>query len=256
LSGHQFVAYLQNHDQLGNRVKGERICELAGFANAKIGAALILLSPYIPMLFQGEEWGTKTPFLYFVDFEDEPDLAKAVADGRCREFSSFGWRPEEIPDPNSSSTFQNSQLKWEDLRFSENMDMLYWYKSLIALRRQIPVLTSGRLSDISTKTDAKRKTLCVLRDPIRIICNFSEEATDIGWHADDDRIVLASHVLCGIRDSVLRMPGQSVAILAPVNSIIVDGDVRPIAGSFNADNALRPEEHWSNWFMQPLGKPR
>jgi len=98
LNGHQFIAYLQNHDQLGNRARGERVCHLANIDRVKIGAALILTSPYVPMLFQGEEWAASSPFLYFVGFEEEPELARAVAEGRCREFSAFGWRPEEIPE--------------------------------------------------------------------------------------------------------------------------------------------------------------
>ena len=77
LDGRQFIAYLQNHDQLGNRADGERIRQLTTIEYAKIGAALVLTSPYVPMLFQGEEWGADSPFLYFVDFEDEPDLARS-----------------------------------------------------------------------------------------------------------------------------------------------------------------------------------
>ena len=115
LAGYNFLAYLQNHDQVGNRAQGERITQLAGMDRAKIGAALVLTSIYIPMLFQGEEWAASSPFQYFVDFSDDPDLAKAVTAGRREEFAAFGWKPEEVPDPQSLETFERSILKWDEL---------------------------------------------------------------------------------------------------------------------------------------------
>ena len=111
LSASRFVAYLQNHDQLGNRPGGERMCHLVNPDRAKIGAALTLLAPYVPLLFQGEEWGASTPFQFFVDFGDEPDLARAVRDGRLKEFTSQGRRAEEVPDPNDVATFQRCVLQ-------------------------------------------------------------------------------------------------------------------------------------------------
>jgi len=92
LSGHKFLGYLQNHDQIGNRAKGERSSQLMSLGKLKIGAALVLTSPFVPLLFQGEEWGAATPFFYFTDYQ-ETELAKAVREGRCREFVAFGWKP-------------------------------------------------------------------------------------------------------------------------------------------------------------------
>jgi maltooligosyltrehalose trehalohydrolase len=114
LPGHQFVGCLQNHDQVGNRALGERTSHLLSLGQLRIGAALVLTSPFVPMLFQGEEWAASTPFLYFTDHR-EAQLGNAVKEGRQQEFSAFGWDPETIPDPQEESTFYRSVLKWEEL---------------------------------------------------------------------------------------------------------------------------------------------
>jgi len=98
VSRHRFIAFIQNHDQIGNRATGDRIGEVVGRSRAKIAAALVLTSPFIPMLFQGEEWAATSPFQYFANHED-PEMARAVSEGRKHEFEAFGWKPESIPDP-------------------------------------------------------------------------------------------------------------------------------------------------------------
>jgi maltooligosyltrehalose trehalohydrolase len=109
LPGHSFLGYLQTHDQIINRAKGERSSQLISVGRLKISAALVLTGPLIPMLFQGEEWGATSPFLYFTDHED-PELARNVREGRRREFSAFGWNPEDISDPQAVETFERSKL--------------------------------------------------------------------------------------------------------------------------------------------------
>ena len=115
LSQHRFLGYIQNHDQVGNRAVGDRISHIAGLERAKIAAALYLLSPFVPMLFQGEEWAASTPFLYFAD-HDDPELARAVSEGRKKEFAAFGWDPASIPDPENQATFDASKLNWEEVK--------------------------------------------------------------------------------------------------------------------------------------------
>ena len=100
LTGDRFLGYLQNHDQVGNRAQGERSSHLLSPGRLKIAAALVLTSPFVPMLFQGEEWGATTPFQYFTDHEDA-ELARAVSEGRRSEFAAFGGDPEEVPVPKS-----------------------------------------------------------------------------------------------------------------------------------------------------------
>ena len=109
-----FIDFLQNHDQIGNRAFGERLDAIADPQRIAVARAALLLSPHIPLLFMGEEWGALTPFLYFVDFTDEPELARAVRDGRRREFEGFrqfaDGGVDDIPDPNALATFTRSRL--------------------------------------------------------------------------------------------------------------------------------------------------
>jgi maltooligosyltrehalose trehalohydrolase len=113
LTGRSFLGYLQTHDQVGNRAKGERSNRLMNLGRLKIGAALVLTAPFIPMLFQGEEWGATSPFLYFTDHQDS-ELGRNVTEGRRREFTAFGWNPKEIPDPQAVETFERSKLNWSE----------------------------------------------------------------------------------------------------------------------------------------------
>jgi maltooligosyltrehalose trehalohydrolase len=189
------------------------LSNLANLNRVKIGAALILTSPYIPMLFQGEEWGASTPFLYFVDFASEPELAQAVAKGRCEEFASFGWRSEDVPDPTKIDSFLQSKLKWIELQESEHAEMLAWHKSLIALRRRYSSLTNGRLDLTTTHYEDDKQLLQVHRSEVCILCNFS---TDTHRHAVCDRnsqIVLSSTKDTCIKEDELSLPPVSVTIL-------------------------------------------
>src|SRR5690606_11469076 len=111
LPGDRFVVYNQNHDQVGNRVGGERLGSLVGFSHLKIAAAAILLSPYVPMLFMGEEYADPSPFFYFVSHTDK-ELIKAVREGRKKEFEGYNWESEPT-DPQEEDTFLRSKLQWE-----------------------------------------------------------------------------------------------------------------------------------------------
>ncbi len=137
----QFIGYMQNHDQIGNRARGERSSALMNVKRLKIAAALVLTAPFIPMLFQGEEWAASTPFMYFTDHE--PELGKLVSAGRKREFASFGWNESDVPDPQALPTFLGSKLKWDELNDSRNDEMLAWHKALIRLRRSEASLNDG-----------------------------------------------------------------------------------------------------------------
>ena len=128
----QLIVCAQNHDQIGNRAKGERLSMLLPTPQLKAIAALVILGPFVPLLFQGEEWGATTPFLYFTDHKD-PELIKMVHEGRRKDFASF-WQ-DEVPDPQASDTFQRSQLDWAQLDSPVHQNMLEWYRSLIKIRR-------------------------------------------------------------------------------------------------------------------------
>jgi maltooligosyltrehalose trehalohydrolase len=139
--GGRHVVCSQNHDQVGNRARGERLEHLVGPAAARIAALLVLTSPYVPLLFQGEEWAASSPFQYFTDHDAE--LGPLVTEGRRHEFAAFGWKPEDVPDPQDPATFERSKLRWEERAQPEHAEMLDWYRALIALRRATPDLGCG-----------------------------------------------------------------------------------------------------------------
>lgn len=105
----------------------------------QIGAALVLTAPFVPILFQGEEWGASTPFQYFVDF-DGPELAQAVSEGRLQEFVAFGWDPPDIPDPQAVETFVGSKLEWAEGALAPHRQLFEWHRDIIAYRRAMPGL--------------------------------------------------------------------------------------------------------------------
>ncbi|QCR23190.1 malto-oligosyltrehalose trehalohydrolase [Pontibacter sp. SGAir0037] len=138
VSGNKFIVFNQNHDQVGNRVRGERLTVLVSFERLKLAAAAILLSPYIPMLFMGEEYAEDKPFFYFVSHSDKK-LIKAVQQGRQKEFEGFNWEVAP-PDPQAEDTFQQSKLDWQKRKEGKHRTMLLWHQQLIKLRRSNPVL--------------------------------------------------------------------------------------------------------------------
>src|SRR3954454_4475787 len=140
-SGHQLLGYLQDHDQVGNRARGDRMTALTTTGLLYVGAALVLTSPFPPMLFMGEEWGASTPWQYFTDHGND-ELAEAVRDGRRAEFAAFGWRPEDVPDPQDIATFRRSQLNWDEVDTSPHRELLDWHRRLIQLRKSQPDLSN------------------------------------------------------------------------------------------------------------------
>ena len=152
---HQLVVCAQNHDQIGNRAQGERLSMLVGPAQLKAIAALTVLSPFVPMLFQGEEWGASTPFLYFTDHQD-PELGRLVAEGRAKEFSAFAWAGD-VPNPQSPDTFERSKLIWAEAGAGKHADLLAWYRGLIALRH---AATGGTGAKNVSRGSAKARVKC------------------------------------------------------------------------------------------------
>ena len=132
----RFVVFGSDHDQVGNRAVGDRPSVILDDAALAATAALVLLSPYTPMLFMGEEWGTRTPFQFFTDHEED-DLARSVSEGRVREFAGFGWDADEIPDPQAAATVEVSRLRWSELDEAEHARVLAWYQALTTLRRNL-----------------------------------------------------------------------------------------------------------------------
>lgn len=201
----QLVVCAQNHDQVGNRARGERLSMLVSPGRLKAAAALTLLSPYVPLLFQGEEWGARTPFLYFTDHRD-PDLAVAVSKGRRKEFAAFAVRGA-IPDPQEPSTFTRSRLRWDELGEAFHADMLGWHRSLIALRKEIgpggpPGTTrpESAVSTIEVHFDEVENWLTLQRHGMVAAFNFARSPRKVPLPDGDWRIALDSSGAPGAAD--------------------------------------------------------
>ncbi len=138
----QLVVCSQNHDQVGNRMRGERLEHLLDFESLKLAAGALLLSPYVPLLFMGQEYGEEAPFQYFVSHTD-PQLVEAVRQGRASEFAAFEWT-QECPDPQSVETFMSSKLGWQTRREGRHRTLLAFYKRLIELRSSVPQWVSRK----------------------------------------------------------------------------------------------------------------
>lgn len=213
-----FIAFLQNHDQIGNRACGERLVTLAAPEKLALARAVLLLGPQIPMLFMGEEWGASTPFQYFVDFTDT-ELAGAVREGRMREFAGFGAFRDEalrdrIPDPTIEDTFKRSRLDWREREEPQPREVLAETQALLAIRRDhvVPLLGSPDRGARWTRTadDLVDVTWEFAAGSLRLMLNLGEShhdcAVDDGW-----TVIWASTV---------AEPGQPV-LLAPWTGVFL-----------------------------------
>lgn len=158
---YRFVVNLQNHDQIGNRARGDRITSLVGFESSKLALGALLLSPYTPFLFMGQEYGEPAPFQYFVSFED-PELIEAVRKGRANEFSEFSWQGE-VPDPDSPETFMRSKLEWRLRNEGRHRTTLELTAELLRLRREHPALRSPSRRTQTVTEDETKKVIAIHR---------------------------------------------------------------------------------------------
>jgi maltooligosyltrehalose trehalohydrolase len=205
--GYRFVCALQNHDQIGNRAEGDRLpAELL-----RVGAGLLLTSPFTPMLFMGEEWGTCSPFLFFTDHVD-PELASGEADRRRQEFVGYGYDDwaAKAPDPQDERTFLGSKLDWTELKDDAHRSLLTWYRDLIALRKALPELTDPRLDQVKVDFDEEARWLVMHRGTLRVAANLSLKQVRV--RLPRARILLASDEYVRY-DGDLVLPGRSLAIL-------------------------------------------
>jgi maltooligosyltrehalose trehalohydrolase len=206
LSPLAFVNFLQNHDQIGNRALGDRPALTPG--KLAIGAALVITSPYTPMLFMGEEWGASTPWRYFTD-HTEPSLAEAVRVGRRREFAAYGWDAEEIPDPQDPATWRSSVLSWSELDESPHRELLGWYRELLALRARSQDLRDDRLT--SVEISSGDSWLVVRRGGLRVVVNLSADEVVVPV-ADVPAYQVLSFGTATIVTEGVQITGESVAI--------------------------------------------
>ncbi len=178
----QFLIYSQNHDQVGNRMLGDRLSTLISFAGLKLAAALTLTGPGIPLLFMGEEYGEIAPFYYFISHGD-PDLVKAIQQGRQREFASFQW-PGEPPDPANVATFERSRLNWELRNEGKHAILRQFYQKLLELRQKLAPIRNYNRNSVKVNYDEKARWFYFTRnqdaESVLILLNFNPEGVTIG----------------------------------------------------------------------------
>ena len=200
--GSRFVAYTLTHDQVGNRAAGDRPSMTLSAQQQLAKAAIVLCSPFTPMLFQGEEWGAQTPFCYFSS-HPEPELAEAVRKGRVREFAEMGWDPDQVADPQDPQTFHRSKLDRSEQAAEPHAEILRTYRELIALRRAEPELSDpwlGRVRvDCGVEADDNR-WLVIHRGSSALVVNLGTEPCRVPLAGDEvltsGAVVDADSVFC------------------------------------------------------------
>jgi len=232
ISAGRFVVCAQNHDQIGNRVHGDRLSTLISFEQQKLAAAVVLLSPFIPLLFMGEEYGETAPFPYFVSHSD-PDLVAAVRKGRLEEFESFGWN-QEPPDPQGEATFFQARPDPSKAESGEHRHLLAFHRELIRLRTEI--LSLSNLSKKSMKVDFTESSRMLrvhrwsLRDEVMTVFCFGAEDRIEEVHLPPGRwekVIESSDVRWGgpggnVPDAVESKEGTGARILpAPTSAVLL-----------------------------------
>ena len=218
IPGWRFVGYTQTHDQVGNRAVGDRLSATLSPGLAKVGAALMLTSPFTPMLFMGEEWAASTPWQFFTSHE-APDLAEAVRAGRRREFAPHGWAADDVPDPQAASTVAYSTLDWTETVSGAHAEMLAFYRRLIALRRAEASLSDPRLDRVRVAYDAEAQWVVVTRGDLRVACNLGASAASVPLDGEVTELLLGEpgDGSCSLTQSYpaagLTLPAESVAVV-------------------------------------------
>jgi maltooligosyltrehalose trehalohydrolase len=205
VASESFVIALQNHDQVGNRAAGERLAALIDEGKLKVAAALLLTSPFTPMIFQGEEWASGSPFQFFTDHADQ-ELGVAVREGRAREFAAFGWDPRQVPDPQDPATFSRSKLDWREVDEPEHGRMLAWYRSLIGLRKRLDATAAVRV-----EVDEGARHIDLQRGGIRVLANLG----DADWQAT---VPAGAHILLASDPGIERDGGR---VCVPPSSVVI-----------------------------------
>ncbi|HEX3929676.1 MAG TPA: malto-oligosyltrehalose trehalohydrolase [Nocardioides sp.] len=172
----RLVVCSQNHDQIGNRARGDRLTEHLDDDQLASAAMLTLCAPFTPMLFMGEEWAASTPFQFFTS-HPEPELGRATAQGRLEEFERMGWDAAEVPDPQDPATFERSKLDWSELGRGRHALLLGSYQRLAELRRTVPALADPSFVGLVATADEQTRVFQLARGGLLIAVNFGTETS-------------------------------------------------------------------------------
>jgi maltooligosyltrehalose trehalohydrolase len=207
--GWQFVVCLQNHDQVGNRAVGDRLPELTTPELVRVGAVLLLTSPFTPMLWMGEEWAAGSRWPFFTS-HPEPELGEATGKGRLEEFAGHGWDTAQMIDPQDPQAYRSAILDWSEPTTGEHAQVLDLYRRLISLRAAEPDLHSGELSEVRVEFDDDERWLVVHRGAYRVAANLADAAQRLP--VEGGELVLATGDATASADG-LTLAGQSAAVV-------------------------------------------
>jgi len=211
IPGHRFVAYLQNHDQVGNRAVGDRLSATLSTRLLKVGATLLLTSPFTPMLFMGEEWAASSPWQFFTS-HPEQDLAEAVQNGRRREFAAHGWDEAEVPDPQDPATFHRSKLDWDELDKPGHAELLDLHRKLIALRRGHCDLSNPWLDQVEVWHGDQY--LVMRRGHCVVAANLAPISQNVSLRATPTEVLLATEPGVVLQRDRVELPPESAVVVA------------------------------------------
>jgi maltooligosyltrehalose trehalohydrolase len=209
----RLLAYTLTHDQVGNRAVGDRPSQNLSPGQQAVKAALALGSPYTAMLFMGEEWGSSSPFQFFSS-HPEPDLARATAEGRKREFAEHGWDADEIPDPQDPETFLRSKLNWDEIDDGDHSRLRRVYQGLLWLRRNEPDMADHWLDDLKIDYDEDERWIVMHRGSLAFVCNLNSE--DVTVPVTGEPLLAWGEPT--VDDDATRLDGHSFVVLRTVNS--------------------------------------
>ncbi|MGI8695589.1 MAG: DUF3459 domain-containing protein, partial [Mycobacteriales bacterium] len=208
----RFLGYLQDHDQIGNRARGDRISATLSTGLLKVGAALVLTSPFTPMLFMGEEWAASTPWQFFTA-HPETRLGEVVAAGRRAEFAGHGWAGDDVPHPQGRATYERSVLHFEEREKDPHAEVLDFYRRLIALRRARAELTDPHLSRVEVRYDEQDRWLVVRRGSLAVVVNLAADRQTVPINGRPQEMLLASERGFVYREGEVDLDGESVVVL-------------------------------------------
>ena len=211
-----FIVFDSNHDQIGNRPLGDRPAHRLSTGLSRIGSALTLLSRFVPMLFQGEEWGASTPFQFFTDHQDTA-IAEGTVKGRGGMFGDYGLDPDQIPNPQHEATFARSKLNWPERESGEHAATYAWYRALIAVRQSIPGF--GRSSAAEVAFDESERWITMRHSGIAVLCNLSHapRAFDV---VPGQSLLLESQPLLVRGDARVTLAAESVAVFGAAKGLL------------------------------------
>ena len=209
----QLVVCTQNHDQIGNRAAGDRISATLNPAQLAQAAALNILGPFTPMLFMGEEYGATTPWPFFTS-HPEPELGRATAEGRLKEFERMGWRPEDVPNPQDPETFTSAKLDWTEVEQGHHAELLATYRDLIRLRRSRPELRDADFGSISVDFDEDARWLVLHRGSTAVVLNIGDSIVTVPVRGADAKVLLSTVDGVGLLADTVQLPPHGSLVLS------------------------------------------